>query len=97
MTNPLHYICGNQRRFVAELGKFIGFPSVSAQHWHADDVWKCAAWLADHLRQVGLQEVKVVRTDRHPIVCATWRRLPKGPTVLVYGHYDVQPPEPLEE
>ena len=93
----LSFIRDNRRRFVAELGKFIGFPSISAQDWHAGDVDNCAVWLADHLREVGLQEVKIVPTRRHPIVYASWRQTPERPTVLIYGHYDVQPPEPLAE
>jgi acetylornithine deacetylase/succinyl-diaminopimelate desuccinylase-like protein len=97
VTTALTYIRGNQRRFVAELGRFIGYPSISAQRWHAVEVGKCAAWLADHLREVGLQQVKIVPTHRHPIVYASWRRIPESPTILIYGHYDVQPPEPLEE
>jgi hypothetical protein len=97
MTNALSYIHDNRHRFVAELGRFIGYPSISAQRWHAGDVGKCAAWLADHLREVGLQDVRIVPTHRHPIVYASWRRIPESPTVLIYGHYDVQPPEPLEE
>jgi len=97
MTNALAYIRGNRHRFVAELGRFIGFPSVSAQRGRAGDVGTCAAWLADHLRGTGLREVKVVPTACHPIVYASWRYAPGNPTVLIYGHYDVQPPEPLEE
>jgi acetylornithine deacetylase/succinyl-diaminopimelate desuccinylase-like protein len=97
MATALSYIRGNQQRFVAELVRFIGFPSISAQRWHAGDVGECAAWLADHLRDVGLQEVKIVPTRRYPIVYASWRRIPESPTVLIYGHYDVQPPEPLGE
>ncbi len=97
MTNALSHIRGNRHRFVAELGRFIGFPSVSAQRGHAGDVGKCAAWLAGHLREIGLSEVKVVPTPRHPIVYASWRYAPGNPTVLIYGHYDVQPAEPLEE
>jgi acetylornithine deacetylase/succinyl-diaminopimelate desuccinylase-like protein len=97
ITDALTYIRGNQHRFIAELGRFVGFPSVSAQRWHAGDVRKCAAWLADHLREMGLREVKIVQTDRHPIVYANWRYAPGSPTVLIYGHYDVQPAEPIEE
>jgi hypothetical protein len=63
ITNGLAYARSNQHRFVAELGRFVGFPSVSAQRWHAGDVRNCAAWLVDHLREMGLQEVKIVRTD----------------------------------
>jgi acetylornithine deacetylase/succinyl-diaminopimelate desuccinylase-like protein len=80
-----------------ELKEFIRFPSVSAQPEHADDLKQCAAWLADHLRQIGLKRIAVVPTERYPIVYAEWRGAPGRPTVLIYGHYDVQPPEPLDE
>lgn len=84
-------------RFVSELAEFIRFPSVSAQPVHAKDIQRCAAWLADHLRAVGLEHVEVVRTARHPIVTADWLNAPGRSTLLIYGHYDVQPPEPLDE
>lgn len=84
-------------RFVAELAAFVRFPSVSAQPSHAQDVRRCAAWLADHLRAIGLENVRVVRTRRHPVVTAEWLHAPRATTILIYGHYDVQPPEPLDE
>jgi acetylornithine deacetylase/succinyl-diaminopimelate desuccinylase-like protein len=58
---------------------------------------KCAAWLADHLRRIGLDHARVLPTERHPLVYAAWRHAPARPTVLIYGHYDVQPPDPLNE
>jgi acetylornithine deacetylase/succinyl-diaminopimelate desuccinylase-like protein len=76
---------------------FVRFASVSAQPEHADDIRKCAEWLASHLRQIGLERVKIVPTPRHPLVYAEWRRAPGRPTVLIYGHYDVQPADPLRE
>src|SRR5262249_48050317 len=87
----------NQRaRFVSELQDFIRFPSVSAQPRHAPDVQRCAAWLAVHLRRSGLRNVQIIPTARHPIVYADWMGAPGRPTVLIYGHYDVQPAEPFE-
>jgi acetylornithine deacetylase/succinyl-diaminopimelate desuccinylase-like protein len=83
--------------FVTELSDFVRFPSVSAEPRHANDLKHCAAWLAAHLRQIGLEHVSIVPTPRHPIVYADWRRRPERPTVLIYGHYDVQPPDPLSE
>jgi acetylornithine deacetylase/succinyl-diaminopimelate desuccinylase-like protein len=100
MTWPkdaLAYARGNGQRFEAELGAFIRFPSVSAHARHAADTARCAVWLADRLRGIGLERVHVVPTLRHPIVCASWRGALEAPTVLIYGHYDVQPAEPLEE
>jgi acetylornithine deacetylase/succinyl-diaminopimelate desuccinylase-like protein len=94
---PLAYARANRARFVAELEDFIRFPSVSAQPKHAKDLQECAAWLADYLRQIGLEHVQLVSTPRHPIVYADWQSAPAQPTVLLYGHYDVQPPEPLHE
>lgn len=86
-----------RRRFVAELKEFVRIPSVSAQPRHAADVRRCAAWLARHLEHVGLEHARVIETPRHPIVYADWLHAPGRPTVLVYGHYDVQPPDPLAE
>jgi acetylornithine deacetylase/succinyl-diaminopimelate desuccinylase-like protein len=84
-------------RFIDELKEFIRFPTVSAQPRHESDVKKCAAWLADHLRQVGLESVQIMPTAGHPAVYGEWRRAPDRPTVLVYGHYDVLPPDPIQE
>jgi acetylornithine deacetylase/succinyl-diaminopimelate desuccinylase-like protein len=82
---------------VAELKEFVRFPSVSNQPKHARDLHRCASWLAGHLRGIGLQDVRVVPTRGHPMVFASWRHARGRPTLLIYGHYDVQPPEPLSE
>jgi acetylornithine deacetylase/succinyl-diaminopimelate desuccinylase-like protein len=94
---PLAYAQANRTRFVEELCEFIRFPSVSAQPDHADDSRRCAAWLANHLRVVGLEQVNVIPTPGRPLVYAEWLHAPHRPTVLIYGHYDVQPAEPLEQ
>ncbi len=94
---PLAYARANHSRFVAELKDFIRFPTVSAQPRRADDMKRCAAWLARHLGEIGLDRVSVITTDGHPIVYARWLRAPARPTLLIYGHYDVQPPDPLDE
>ncbi|HEX4959957.1 MAG TPA: dipeptidase [Thermoanaerobaculia bacterium] len=93
----LLYARTHQACFLAELKQFIRFPSVSAQSARAGDVRKCAAWLAAHLQGIGMAGVQVIPTPRHPIVYAEWRGAPGKPTVLIYGHYDVQPPDPLRE
>ena len=87
----------DRQRCLTELKEFVRIPSVSSQPQHAPDVKRCADWLANHLRQIGLENVRVINTQRHPIVYADWLHVPRGPTVLVYGHYDVQPVEPLNE
>src|SRR5262249_13602404 len=94
---PLDYANAHRGRFLAELMEFVRFPTVSAQPEHAADLGRCAAWLADHLRGIGLEHVRVVPTRRHPLVYADWLRAPGRPTVLIYGHYDVQPVDPLSE
>jgi acetylornithine deacetylase/succinyl-diaminopimelate desuccinylase-like protein len=87
----------NGARFVEELKDFIRFPSVSAQPKHAADLKQCAEWLANHLRRIGLERVQVFQTPQHPLVYAEWLHSTGRPTVLIYGHYDVQPPDPLQE
>jgi acetylornithine deacetylase/succinyl-diaminopimelate desuccinylase-like protein len=93
----LAYARVHRQRFLGELKEFIRFPSISAQPRHAEDVASCAEWLAEHLRRIGLDEVRTVPTRRHPIVFARWRGAPDRPTVLIYGHYDVQPADPLRD
>ena len=87
----------NQARFVRELVDYVRFPSVSAQPKFNKDTAACAEWVAKHCRAIGL-EARVCKTDFHPIVVAKTPRQKnsKKPHFMVYGHYDVQPPEPLE-
>jgi acetylornithine deacetylase/succinyl-diaminopimelate desuccinylase-like protein len=87
----------NRARFIAELSEFVRFPSVSSIPNHAPDMQACASWLAAHLRTIGLPDVRQIRTSGHPIVLAQWRLEPDRPTVLIYGHYDVQPADPLDQ
>jgi acetylornithine deacetylase/succinyl-diaminopimelate desuccinylase-like protein len=87
---------GGRSRAVGELMEFLRFPSVSADPARAQGVRRCADWIAEHLRSIGLDGVRVVETAGHPFVHAEWRQAPDRPTLLIYGHYDVQPPGPLE-
>lgn len=93
----LKYARARRPIFIAELKDFLRFPTVSSQPKHANDLRKCAYWLANHLRRIGLPDVRVIPTAGHPIVYAAWQRAPSRPTLLIYGHYDVQTPEPLHE
>jgi acetylornithine deacetylase/succinyl-diaminopimelate desuccinylase-like protein len=79
------------------LAALVRFPSVSADPRFAPQVKLCASWLARHLQQIGLDHVHVFPTPGHPIVYADWLRKPGRPTVLIYGHYDVQPADPYHE
>lgn len=96
MNQALDYLHRNEARFVAELCDYVRFPSVSAQGKHRRDMETCADWLARHCAQLGLQ-ARVCPTAGHPLVLAQWRRAGRRRRhYLVYGHYDVQPPEPYE-
>lgn len=97
-TEARRFARANRSRLVRELKDFVRIPSVSGDPARAADVKRCAEWLAGHLRRIGLQRVRVFPTPRHPIVYAEWRGAPPGaPTLLIYGHYDVQPADPLNE
>jgi acetylornithine deacetylase/succinyl-diaminopimelate desuccinylase-like protein len=96
-VNALAYARAHRVRFLAELKRLVRFPSVSAQSRHAADVRACAGWLAGHLKGIGMAGARVIATPRHPIVYAEWNGAPGRPTVLIYGHYDVQPADPLQE
>jgi acetylornithine deacetylase/succinyl-diaminopimelate desuccinylase-like protein len=93
----LEYARSRRGTFVSELKDFLRIPTVSSQPQHAEDLKKCAHWLAKHLQRIGLERVSVIPTRGHPIVYAAWQRNAAGPTVLIYGHYDVLPGEPLAE
>jgi acetylornithine deacetylase/succinyl-diaminopimelate desuccinylase-like protein len=79
-----------------DLYEILRIPSVSAQSQHKQDIERAAAWVADRLRRAGLDHVEIVQTKMHPLVYGESLHAPGKPTVLFYGHYDVQPAEPLE-
>lgn len=85
----------HRRRFLDELSDLLRFPSVSTDPVHAEDVRRCAEWLTEHLASLGPERVELFPTAGHPIVYAVWEGPAGAPTVLIYGHYDVQPADPL--
>ncbi|HEY2328302.1 MAG TPA: dipeptidase, partial [Verrucomicrobiae bacterium] len=93
----LDYLKQNQKRFLAEFCEYLRFASVSAQPQHKKDLLACAEWLVAHCQKIGF-DARVCPTAGHPIVIAKTRREKNSrrPHCMVYGHYDVQPPEPLE-
>lgn len=92
----LDYLEANEERFIAELFDYTRIPSISAQSEHAGDMRRCAEWLVERCRKAGLT-AEIRKTSGYPVVIAkTPKHDPKKPTILVYGHYDVQPPDPLE-
>lgn len=94
MTDFAEYIDARIDRFHEELNEFLSIPSISTDTERAGDVRRCAEWVAEHLRDAGIDEVEAVDTAGHPIVVGERIANPGAPTLLVYGHYDVQPSEP---
>lgn len=90
------YIQANKERFFEELFSLLRIPSVSAQAEHREDMYRCAARLVELLKEAGADEAAVCETAGHPVVYGS-KDMGAEKTVLVYGHYDVQPPEPLEK
>ena len=87
----------NQARFLDELKALLRIPSISTSPEHAGDCRRAAEVLAAELKRIGMENVRLIETEGHPLVYADWLHAGGKPTVLVYGHYDVQPPDPLEE
>src|SRR6201998_4619137 len=94
--NLTEYIDSKREEHLSELFDFLRIPSVSAQSEHKPDIERAAKWTADRLRGAGLDKVEIVPTKMHPLVYGESLRAPGKPTVLFYGHYDVQPAEPLD-
>ena len=94
--NLTELIDSRRDQHLTELCEFLRIPSVSAKSEHKSDIERAAGWVADHLRSAGFKKVEIVPTNLHPLVYAESLEAPGKPTVLFYGHYDVQPAEPLE-
>ena len=91
------YLEENRQRFQNELIELVRIPSISIEPEHAQDVEKAAHWLAEKLRSMGVEHVEILPTAGHPVVYGDWLHGDETPTVLIYGHYDVQFPQPLED
>jgi len=87
---------GRADSYVQELAEFVRIPSVSTDEKHGGDIAAGAEWLAERVRRAGVPDVRIMPTAGHPVVVGRWHAAPGAPTVVIYGHYDVQPPEPLE-
>ena len=94
--NLTDFIEGHREQNLAELREFLRIPSVSAKSEHKADIARAAAWVAEKLRAAGFKTVETVPTNLHPLVYAESLEAPGKPTILFYGHYDVQPAEPLD-
>ncbi len=96
MSTVNTYIDRNRERALEELKTLLSFPSVSTEPDNAADVQRCAEWLSAHMQSIGLEHVTIYPTAGHPVVYADWLHAGADkPTVLLYGHYDVQPVDPL--
>ena len=91
------YLEKNQDRFVDELSAFISIPSVSAADEHFQDVVKAGEWVVSKLQSIGISNARLMKTQTHPVVYGDWLHAGDDkPTVLIYGHFDVQPADPYE-
>jgi len=91
-----NFVDGNRQRLLDELFDFLRIPSISTLPEHRPDIERAARFVEAGLRSVGMENVEIIPTDGHPLVYADWMHAPGKPTVLCYGHYDVQPPDPLD-
>jgi acetylornithine deacetylase/succinyl-diaminopimelate desuccinylase-like protein len=93
--NFLEYIENHRDQNLAELTEFLRIPSVSTKTEHKPDIERAAKWLAEKLRDAGMEKIEIIPTKLHPLVYAESKHIAGRPTILFYGHYDVQPAEPL--
>jgi acetylornithine deacetylase/succinyl-diaminopimelate desuccinylase-like protein len=95
-NNVVDFINVNRDRYVEELKRYLAIPSISALPQHAGDVRACAEWTVAELTRIGLQRVELIETPGNPVVYGEWLGAAEAPTILFYGHYDVQPVDPLD-
>lgn len=96
LDDVVDFINVNRDRYLEELKAYLAIPSISALPQHAADIRRCAEWTANEMQRIGLHNVKLIETPGNPVVYADWLGAPGGPTILFYGHYDVQPVDPLD-
>ena len=96
MENVINYIKNNFDNYLEELKEYLKIPSISTLDNHKNEMQNCAEFVANKFKNAGLENIKIFQTNRHPIVYADWLHKPDKPTVLIYGHYDVQPVDPIE-
>jgi acetylornithine deacetylase/succinyl-diaminopimelate desuccinylase-like protein len=96
MDSVIDFINTHRDRYVDELKHYLAIPSISALPQHAADVKRCAEWSAEEMRRIGLQNVRLIETPGFPVVYGDWLSAAGAPTILFYGHYDVQPVDPID-
>src|SRR5574339_293018 len=96
MNQVVDFINVNRDRYVEELKQYLAIPSISALPQHTADVRRAAEWTGEALKSAGLQNVRLIDTPGNPVVYGDWLNAPGKPTILFYGHYDVQPVDPVD-
>jgi acetylornithine deacetylase/succinyl-diaminopimelate desuccinylase-like protein len=97
MSDLSDFVRNNKERYIAELKHFLSYPSISTNPENKKDVLECAGYIKDHLEKMGFDNVNIYPTAGHPVVYADWLKAGADkPTILIYGHYDVQPVDPLD-
>lgn len=96
MEKIFAYLEASRDENLKELTEYLAIPSISALPEHKEDVQAAAKWTASYLEKIGMEQVEIFQTKGHPIVYGEWLQAKDAPTVLIYGHYDVQPVDPIE-
>ncbi len=97
LNQAIEFAKKNKDRYLSELKEFVAIPSISTLSEHKADIQRAAEWVARQMREMDLKNVEIMPTAGHPVVYGEWLQAPGKPTVLIYGHYDVQPVDPLNE
>ncbi len=95
MSQLAEFLSEHHNQNVEELTELLRIPSISSLSEHKEDIQKAASWISNKLERIGMEHVEIVQTKGHPIIYADWLHQENAPTVLVYGHYDVQPVDPV--
>ena len=96
-SSAVDYARRNHPRFLDELKALLRIPSISTLPEHKGDCRRAAEAVAEELKRIGMENMRLIETEGHPLVYADWLHAEGKPGVLIYGHYDVQPPDPLDE
>ena len=97
MAEWTDYLASHRDQFLTELLDFLRIPSISSLPEHAEDIQQAAKWVASRMKKAGIEEVQIMPTDGHPVVYGEWLHAPDKPTIMIYGHFDTQPVDPLDK
>ena len=96
MSHLSELLSDQHNQNVEELKELLRIPSISSLSEHKEDIQKAASWIANKLKNIGMENVEIVQTKGHPIIYGDWLHQENAPTVLVYAHYDAQPVDPID-